>query len=124
MNMEKALSHLEQLLEDNVCCAEAILQTTLASRGEESPALVAAAKGLCGGLGSGLCCGALSGACCMLALRNPEGYRPLLRRLTAWFYETYGAWDCAALCRARGQECCQELTLEVYEAAAELLEEA
>jgi len=98
--MQDDVKRLKQLLREGKCCAAALVEMGLASRGESNPLLLQAVSGLCGGVQGGLLCGALTGAACMLNVVAPDQANALLvPELTEWFTaamgEQYGGSACA-----------------------------
>ncbi|HZX46406.1 MAG TPA: C-GCAxxG-C-C family protein [Clostridia bacterium] len=79
------------MLREGKCCASALVQLGLETRGQENKQLVEVASALCRGVQSGLTCGALTGAACMLNIIDPgNANTELIPELVEWFKATYG----------------------------------
>lgn len=80
------------------CCSQIVMQMSLDAMGkDENPDLLAAMKGLCGGIHCGKTCGALTAAVCAIYLANPEHAQELAEELLDWFEDVFGETDCSAL---------------------------
>jgi C_GCAxxG_C_C family probable redox protein len=118
---------LDGLRRKGYCCSQILVSVGLQLKGSQNEELVAAVKGLCGGLRSGLVCGSLSGGVCLLSLMRPEtaGQR-MIPELVSWFRERFGALDCTELLTlypAAKLTQCAEIVDETAEKCLELLDE-
>lgn len=130
------------------CCSQLLLLLLLQARGEENPALVRAAQGLCVGIGqSDGPCGLLTGGACALSLvagkgADAEEAHPLLPALlndyAQWFYDrvnAFGGISCGCVAQGlageRGEAAqagppdpagCGDLLAEAWERLLELVQ--
>jgi C_GCAxxG_C_C family probable redox protein len=96
-----------QLAAQGFCCSQIILYLGLDELGKESPDLIKAMQGLCGGMGrSGKTCGALTGGVCLIGLNAGKGtaaefshpkINDMVSRLIEWFENSYGTLDCEGI---------------------------
>jgi len=124
--MDTDVKRLHQLRLEGKCCSAVMLQLALELRGEENPALVKAATGLCMGVHSGLTCGALTGAACMMSLFDEKlAATEMIPRLTEWFTAAYST-DCRSILGGRPENKalrCPSIIEKTYLEAREILEE-
>lgn len=94
--MHPLLMELLPYVRQGYCCSQLLMLAALARRGEENDALVAAAHGLCHGLGeAGGPCGLLTGGAALLGVlagrspcRQPHPqFVPLVNEYALWFEE-------------------------------------
>ena len=102
--MERIMTHAQS----GYFCSQILMKLLLETVGEENPALVGAAGGLCGGVGfTSNTCGCLTAGACMISYftgkREPDGadhplHREVLaefvRRFTDFLTELYGGTEC------------------------------
>lgn len=98
--MKDDVKRLNELLRAGKCCAVALVQLGLESRGQTNEQLLHAMSGLCGGVQSGILCGALTGAACLMNVLDPDHANHLMvPELVTWFLsmtrEEYGGATCA-----------------------------
>ena len=93
------LDRMTQLGREGYQCSQILVILGMELQGLDSPELVRATRGLCGGLGTGEVCGALSGGACLLGLYAGEGHADpeqdlslpaMLDQLVSWFKDEYG----------------------------------
>lgn len=100
-----------QLSGQGYCCAQIMLRLCLDLTGEENPALVRAAEGLCLGLGdcSGVC-GILSGGICAIAMYLGKGadMDDTDERLPA-VVDAYREWFVSAVIKDHGGVTCRDI---------------
>ena len=90
--MPNDLERLRTLLREGKCCAVALVQMGLETRGEQNDQLLQAMGALCGGIQGGLACGALTGAACMMNVLAPDSASSgRVQELTEWFTAAMGA---------------------------------
>jgi len=121
LNLE---NRVMELVLQQKCCAQIIMQVGLEIRQSENVELTQAMKGLCYGLYCQHDCGALSGGACLLALFN-ETYAPLLiRELVAWFSGKYGSVCCEEIIGQgyRASDKCLKIISETCRQCFEILE--
>ena len=87
MDVEKIM---DEVLEERVCCSEAMVRFGLKLRGEENEQFANAASALCSGLKNGALCGCLTGAAMMLTMFDKQASSALITELFCWFDEEYG----------------------------------
>lgn len=134
--MERIMEHAQS----GYFCSQILMKLLLETVGEENPALVGAAGGLCGGVGfTSNTCGCLTAGACMISYftgkREPDGadhplHREVLaefvRRFTDFLTERYGGTECMCVLHGdfsqRGKHCPQIMAF-TYETVMELLEE-
>jgi hypothetical protein len=137
--MNETSLRVMQLVGQGFCCSQILLILGLEAQGQQNPALVRAANGLCKGFGSrDEVCGALSGGACLLALYAGKGapgeerhdrYELLLSSMVDWFRETvraqYGGITCDHIVGkglpAPDPTRCGPLVVQTFERAMALL---
>lgn len=87
-------TRMMELRSQGYCCSQIIMQMGLEYLGKENADLIAAMRGLCGGVKQGEICGSLSAAICFLYLWNDEEAFELSQTLTEWFRDIYGSVRC------------------------------
>lgn len=106
-------------------CAEAVLETMRVHFAPDTPeSVVASVSGFGGGSGSGCICGAVAAGTVALGmiLQEKKATAHMTKELHSWFKDKYGA-TCCKVIRARNDKgLCPELTGEVAEKVAEMLD--
>jgi len=128
---------LFQLARQGFCCSQILLLIGLEEQGKDSPELIRAMHGLCGGIGRyGDTCGVLTGGACLIGLVAGKGtaeeqphpkVNKMVQELIAWFEETQGSLLCMDIIHYKledGMEYpvkCGSLISDTYDKVQEIL---
>ncbi|OXS30307.1 MAG: hypothetical protein BCS36_12010 [Desulfovibrio sp. MES5] len=120
---------IQALLQEGLCCSQAIVTMGLRLRDEENPSMVAAASGLCQGMYAGEACGCITSAAQVLALVGGPRNAPLMiPQLLEWYdqisREKFSGQTCMEITGGvLRPDICMPLVVETWQAVREILAE-
>lgn len=127
--MNKDEAAIRELVGQGLCCSQIMLAMGLALRGEENPAMMTAASGLCLGIHTGGVCGILTGAALTLSLFDSKNAAShMIPQFMEWaeesFTEQFGGPTCGDITDGkRNVPRCTELLIQSWAQAKGLLDE-